>query len=80
MLKVEKETQLVSDIDQVVVGDTIHQLVVRIDARSRRRLVDNNLECILPLREFHLLEVERLFFVLLALKHSDLDVVITVRS
>jgi hypothetical protein len=52
------------NIDHIVVGIPVNQLVVRVDAGQRRLLVDDDLKGPVPLGELFLLQIERLFLVL----------------
>ena len=64
---------LLGDVDGVVVGDAVDELVVGVDAGARGQLVDDDFEGLVVLREPLLLEIERLFFVLLAGEDADVD-------
>ena len=65
---------LVGDVDHVVVGNAIDQLVVGVDAGERGLLVDDNLEGSVLAGEPLLLQVEGLFFIFLAAEDADFNV------
>ena len=66
---------MVRDVNHVVVGIPVDELVVGIDAGQSRLLIDGDYEGLVFLGEFFLLEIERLLFIFLATEDTDLDVV-----
>src|SRR5215469_14635042 len=67
---------LLADINHVVIDDSIDEFVVWIDSRSCRLFVYNDLERVVRLSHLFFLHIEWLLFILLALEHPDLNVVV----
>ena len=64
---------LSNNIDGVIIGDSVDEFVIRIDASACRHLVNDDLKDLVCLSDLFLLEIEWLLLVLLTNKNTNVD-------
>jgi hypothetical protein len=78
--EIEEATQkagvsLSSNVYDIVVGNSIDEFVVRIDASACRHLVHDNLKALVRLSDLFLLEIEWLLLIFLPTENTNVDVI-----
>ena len=66
---------MLNHIDHVVIGIPVNQLVVGINARQGRLLVDDNHKGLALVGEFFFFEIQRFLLILFSAENTDLDVI-----
>jgi hypothetical protein len=67
---------LLSNLNHVVIGNSIDELVARIDASACRHLVHTNFKGLVFMSNLFLLQVERLLLVPLASENTNVNLII----